>query len=120
MAKLTGILQLQGSVGGLCFVHTREGIIVRAKSSLSRERVRRDPAFARTRENSREFGQVGKAAGLLRRAFFGAAGNALGYKVVNKLVARLYPVMQMDEVSRRGQRSILNGDLRLLEGFEFN
>ncbi len=56
MARNIGIVQISGKVGGLQFFHKNGESFVGLPSNISKERIKSDPAFARTRENNSEFG----------------------------------------------------------------
>ena len=120
MAKLEGILKLRGTIGNMTFSHTEDGIIVSEKSGVSKERIESDPAFIRTRENMAEFSTAGKSAKLLSAAFRSSIPNAKG----KRLFARMHRLMKFalneDLVSLRGLRTVLNGNLGLFAGFNFN
>ena len=56
MAKLKGIIKLEGTLDNLTFYKAKEGYLVKTKGGVSKERIQNDPAFERTRENGSEFG----------------------------------------------------------------
>ena len=91
MPKQTGIIKLKGTIGGISFYKTSDGHLAREKGGVDANRIANDPAFQRTRENGSEFGRAGKGGKVLR-----------------------------DTTNDRGLRTIQDGDLNLLEGFEFN
>ncbi|MFC0773053.1 hypothetical protein [Terrimonas alba] len=59
MAKQIGPFFIRGTIDGICFYKMDGVYYARAKSSLDRKRVKRDPAF---RETMRYAGLLGKAA----------------------------------------------------------
>ena len=120
MAKQTGILKLQGSVGGFTFVKTQDGYIAKEKTSISAKRIASDPAFERTRENNAEFGRAGTAAKLLRNATHSLLQNAKDAKLSPRLTKEMMRVLKADTTSIRGQRNIPDGDISLLLDFDFN
>ena len=79
-----------------------------------------DPAFQRTRENGSEFGRAGKGGKVLRNAIRLLLQNAKDKRVVSRLTKTLVAVTKTDVVNERGLRTLQDGDLGLLEGFEFN
>ncbi|XZF15871.1 hypothetical protein ACTHGU_07020 [Chitinophagaceae bacterium MMS25-I14] len=119
MGKLNGILPIEGTVGNITFAKTANGIIVKQKSSVNARRIAADPAFARTRENNREFGNAGKTGSFLFKALSSVRTKADG-RAMSRLVKRLMQALQADAVSPRGQRTVATGNPALLEGFEFN
>lgn len=62
MAKQSGILPLEGTIGNISFFKTKDGFLARQKGGVSAQRIATDPAFARTRENMAEFTKAGKAS----------------------------------------------------------
>lgn len=76
MAKQKGIIKLEGTIGDITFVKTKDGYIAKEKTGLTGERIANDPAFQRTRENGAEFGRAGKAGKMLRTAFRSLLQNA--------------------------------------------
>ena len=58
MAKQTGIIKLKGKIGDLSFYKTQDGHLAREKGGVDAERIAKDPAFIRTRENGAEFGSL--------------------------------------------------------------
>lgn len=51
MAKLKGILKIEGTLDELTFYKTQDGHLVKTKGGVSAERIANDPNFQRTREN---------------------------------------------------------------------
>jgi len=67
MSKQRGPVYFTGTVDGICYYKMNGKYYARRKSTLSRKRVRRDPAFARTRRNAELLGQASRvAAGVYR------------------------------------------------------
>jgi hypothetical protein len=60
MAKLKGILKIEGTLQDMTFYKTQDGHLVKTKSGVSADRIANDPAFARTRENGTEFANAVK------------------------------------------------------------
>ena len=120
MAKQRGIVKLEGTIGDITFLKTRDGYLAKEKTHISADRIANDPAFRRTRENGAEFGRAGKAGKLLRNAFRASIQSASDAKVVGRLVKSLMAVIKTDTTSDRGLRNIMLGNQNLLLGFEFN
>lgn len=120
MAKQTGIIKLKGTIGGVSFYKSRDGHLAREKGGVDKSRIMSDPAFQRTRENVAEFGRAGVAGKMLRTAFRTLLINASDFRMVSRLTKSMIKVIQEDLVSVRGQRNVLDGELELLRGFEFN
>jgi len=120
MAKQTGIIKLKGTIGGISFYKTADGHLAREKGGVDKNRIQNDPAFQRTRENGSEFGRAGKGGKVLRNAIRVLLQNAKDKRVVSRLTKTLVAVTKTDVVNERGSRTLQDGNLSLLEGFEFN
>ena len=120
MARQDGLIQLTGSVGNLSFYKTQDGYLVRKKGAISGDRVKSDPAFARTRENATEFARAGRAGKLLRTAFRPLLQSHSDNRVTSRLAGAMVKVIKADAINSRGERNVVDGNTALLEGFEFN
>ncbi len=120
MARQTGIIKLKGTIGGISFYKTTDGHLAREKGGVDANRIANDPAFQRTRENGSEFGRAGKGGKLLRNAIRILLQNAKDKRVVSRLTKTLVAVTKTDTTNERGLRTLQDGDLKLLENFEFN
>lgn len=120
MAKQTGIIKLKGTIGGISFYKTGDGHLAREKGGVDKNRIQNDPAFQRTRENGSEFGRAGKGGKVLRNAIRVLLQNAKDKRVVSRLTKDLVAIVKTDTTNERGLRTIQNGNLSLLERFEFN
>lgn len=90
------------------------------KSTTIAQRIANDDNYARTRENMAEFERAVKAGSLLNDAFGEFTAEYSDNKVGNRLTTQLSKVIKADVTNLRGARTILDGDLQLLLGFEFN
>ena len=120
MAKQTGIIKLKGTIGGISFYKTSDGHLAREKGGVDKSRIQNDPAFKRTRENGSEFGRAGKGGKVLRNAIRVLLQNAKDKRVVSRLTKSLVAITKTDTTNERGLRTLQDGNLSLLEGFEFN
>ncbi len=120
MARQKGIFKVTGTLDDVTFYKSKDGYLVREKGGVSAERIATDPAFIRTRENQAEFGRAGKAGKLLRAAFRVLLQNASDDRMVSRLHKEMMRVVKADSTSSRGLRNVLDGELELLQGFEFN
>ncbi|SDX43743.1 hypothetical protein SAMN05444411_105180, partial [Lutibacter oricola] len=120
MAKQTGIIKLKGTIGGISFYKTSDGHLAREKGGVDKSRIANDPAFQRTRENGSEFGRAGKGGKVLRNAIRILLQNAKDKRVVSRLTTDLLKVVKTDTTNARGLRTIQDGVMSSLEGFEFN
>jgi hypothetical protein len=120
MARQKGIIKIDGTIGDITFTKTQDGYIAKQKTSLKGGRIATDPAFQRTRENGAEFGRAGKAGKVLRNAVRTVLQNAKDKRVTARLTGEMMRVIKADATSIRGQRNVLDGELELLQGFDFN
>jgi hypothetical protein len=120
MAKQKGIIKLEGTIGDITFVKTKDGYIAKEKTGLNGDRIATDPAFQRTRENGAEFGRAGKAGKMIRTAFRSLLQNAADSNMTARLTKELIKVIQADATSVRGERNVIDGEAKLLQGFDFN
>lgn len=120
MAKQTGIIKLKGTIGDITFYKTKDGHLARQKGGVDRDRIMNDPKFQRTRENASEFGRAGKASKVLCTAIRPVLNKTQDSRMISRLVKKMMEVIKADVVSTRGQRNVLDGELILLQGFDFN
>lgn len=120
MAKQSGIIKLEGTIGDISFYKSKDGYLARGKGGVDKTRIQSDPSFQRTRENGSEFGRAGIAGRTIRTAFRPLLLNTSDNRVTARLTQKMMEVIQSDSTSARGERNVLNGELKLLMGFEFN
>jgi hypothetical protein len=66
MAKQKGIIKVQGTVGGLTFYQLNGQSLLRESNGPSKDKIKNDPGFKRTRENNQEFAGSAMAGKALR------------------------------------------------------
>jgi len=120
MATQKGVIKLEGAVGDLSFYKKKGKYYARSKGGISADRMKNDPAFARTRENQQEFGRAGKAGKLLRTSLREVIMHAKDSGMSGRLTQQMMKVIQTDSENARGLRTVAQGDIQLLSGFEFN
>ena len=125
MAKLNGILKIEGTLDNLTFYKSADGHMVRTKGGVSKKRIMNDPAFIRTRENGAEFGKSANAGKMLRMAVGSMVFKAKDPKLSSRLLQVMSKIKNLDTVSVRGERNVSEGILTLegqlaLRGFDFN
>ncbi|MGK7391850.1 MAG: hypothetical protein ACNS60_15975 [Candidatus Cyclobacteriaceae bacterium M2_1C_046] len=120
MAKQNGIIKLKGTIGDLTFYKSKDGHMAREKGGIDAQRIARDPAFQRTRENNAEFGRAGKAGKLMRQALRQYLQIASDSRVTSRLTTELLRIVKTDEKNDRGERTVSEGAINLLLGFDFN
>jgi hypothetical protein len=120
MAKQRGMFKVEGTVDEVTFYKSKDGFLLRQKGGVSADRIANDPAFARTRENQQEFARAGRGGKVLRNALRPLLVSTGDRLLVSRLFTAMMKVVKADATSDRGQRNVLDGELELLEGFEFN
>lgn len=108
MAKQIGIFKIEGTLGGLTFYEQNGQHYVRQKSSLSKDQIKHDPNFERTRENNTEFGEASKLTKAMMKAL---QPNVIkGDYWFPKLNAVSYKSVRKDASNIRGQRKLETGN----------
>lgn len=119
--KQKGFGMLVGTHGDMTYyeqkVNGKKEFLARSKGGVSKDRIKNDPNFQRTRENNAEFAMAGEFAKAIRLAF-----NAYSKGTQASLVKILLALAkQKDTTSDRGARSVANvTDFSDLRGFAFN
>lgn len=120
MPKQKGVFKLRGKMDDFSFYQSKDGYIVRMRGGVDGERIKKDPAFARTRENGNEFGRAAVYGKLLRTALRSVVSKVKDGRATGRLHRQMVKVIQSDMINARGLRSLSNGDISLLKGFDFN
>lgn len=125
MAKQKGMYKLKGTIGDVSFYKTKYGYIAREKTEISAERIAKDPAFKRTRENGQEFGSIIRSGKLLRDAIAPLLSAASDNRTQNRITELMAALKRLDVTSPRGKRHVGVGindpaAVSLLKGFQFN
>ena len=125
MARLKGLLKIEGTLDNLTFYKTQDGHLVKTKSGVSGQRIATDPNFQRTRENGSEFGSSASAGKLLRNAVRNLMMNASDNRVTSRITQIMTQIKNYDATSVRGERNVGVGiadpmGVALLKGFDFN
>ena len=125
MAKLKGILKIEGTLQDMTFYKTQDGHLVKTKSGVSADRIANDPNFQRTRENGSEFGSAATAGKVLRNSVRTLMMNAADNRITSRLTQVMTQIKNYDTTSLRGDRTVAIGivdpaALALLIDFDFN
>lgn len=120
MARQDSIIGIDGTLGNLTF-YKREGkALVKRKSSVSKDRIYRDPVFKRTRENMSEFGGCSTVAKALRVGLGGVSRLMVGADMCGRL-NKTMKLINSHSSGTRGKRGIeISKNSNKLVGFEFN
>jgi len=125
MAKNRSLIKIEGTLDDLTFYKGKDGYLVRTKGGVSKNRIKNDPAFARTRENGTEFGHIAKSGKLVRRSIIDLLSDVKDSSVTARLTKVMGDVKNADLTSARGDRQVAVGlttapGKALLKGFDFN
>jgi hypothetical protein len=120
MATQDHAFPMKGTIGKITLLGTKDGHLAKENRPISAERLAKDPQFARTRENMKEFGTAGKAAQLLRQSLSGLFRKFGDKRVTSRLVKVLMSVIKSDRTNERGFRNVTDGNVALVEKFELN
>jgi len=125
MAKLKGIIKIEGTLQDMTFYKTQDGHLVKTKSGVSGNRIANDAAFARTRENGAEFGSSAKAGKMVRDCFRVLMQSASDNRVTSRVTQLMSRIQREDKTSPRGQRNVTTGIVtiegqNLMKSFNFN
>ncbi len=125
MAKYSSLFKVEGTLGEVNFYKSEDGYRMRTKGGVSKQRIERDPAFARTRENNQEFSNSAKSGKVLRQSIIDMLADAKDSKLASRLTKQMTIVKNFDVTSVRGSRTLAVGILTpdgkaALIGFDFN
>jgi len=120
MAKNNSFIKLEGTLDGLTFYEKDGENFVKTKSTINKNRIQNDPAFARTRENMQEFGGAAKVGKAYREAF-GSIVKLMGDTYIASRLAGAMKRINRNGAGLRGQRDFdIVGNADLLVGFNFD
>lgn len=114
MAKQTGVIKIEGTVGNLTFYTTKDGAFVREKTKA------REITNDRVKENMQEFAKAASAGALVRKTFATIINDIKDTYLIRRLSQELAQVIKSDKVNPRGFRRVPDGNIELLNGFELN
>lgn len=114
------LLSLFGDIRGVTIYNTANGYKIRGKGGVDGRRIKKDPNYARTRENYSEFGRAARSGQLFRSAFRGYVSEIADNRLTARVQAAMLKAMREDDTHRRGERTMQDGSPELLEGLEFN
>ncbi|UAB81231.1 hypothetical protein INR76_00295 [Marixanthomonas sp. SCSIO 43207] len=126
MGRQSSFLKIEGNIEGLSFYKGADGVYyVRSKGGIDKNRIKKDPAFKRTRENGAEFGHVATSGKQFRRAIQNLLFDVKDRTRIPRLMRTLSLVKNQDATSNRGERKVGIGmqtpeGKALFNHFEFN
>lgn len=119
MAKNIGLIKISGKVGDLQFFKKGGNAYVKLSSSIDKNRIMKDPAFKRTRENMSEFGGSATTSRLIREKLV-PVQHLIETGLHTRLTAMLRDIISLN-TGIRGKRPIeFSVHKDQLEGFELN
>lgn len=121
MSKQTGIIKLEGNLGGISFYKSDGKHLARVAAGPSKERIATDANFRRTRENNKEFGGSAKAGRALRLSMGQLLQTMASSRLTAKLTAVFKSINLKATTGTRGKRPItLSANRAMLKNIEFN
>jgi hypothetical protein len=120
MARQKGAIGLSGKLGDLEFFSRNGKFHVRKAREFDINKFRNDIAFKRVRENISEFRTVATAAKFLRAQLDVMVKKVKDPSQNQRIRNALRRVLKSDTSHPRGMRTVADGDLNLLKGFELS
>ena len=125
MAKFDGIFEIKGTLQGMSFYKSKDGMMIRKKGGIDKSRIKNDPAFQRTRENGTEFAHNAKMGQLMRKSVANLLSLAKDYRVSSRMSQAMSRIKNFDFTSPRGERKVWiwiesPEGKQSLRGFDFN
>ncbi|HBS86926.1 MAG: hypothetical protein A2W91_12915 [Bacteroidetes bacterium GWF2_38_335] len=120
MSTQKSLIKLEGNMGGISFYYSDGKFLARMANGPTKDRIEKDPAFKRTRENNMEFGGAAKAAKSFRRALSGILQSMADSRLTARLT-KLFKMINLKGAGKRGQRIIeLTANRDILANFNLN
>src|SRR5690554_5733160 len=106
MARQKGIIKLTGKIGDLSFYKSKDGYLAREKGGVDGERIKKDPAFARARDNGGEFGVAASPGKHLRDVLRRLVMRAADKRVPSGITGLMSDIRKLDATTGRVKRSV--------------
>ena len=120
MSKQTGLIRLDGSIGGISFYKLNGEDLAKVSNGPKKERILSEPAFQRTRENNSEFGGSASSAKSMRLSLATVLQTMADSRLTSRLT-KLFKEINLKGAGTRGQRPIVvSGNRTMLENLDFN
>jgi hypothetical protein len=125
MGKISSDGKIPKRIGDFVTYPLNGDCIIRRKSGFTQKGMAYDPKYTKSRENSKEFGAVSRLCKVVRIALKEILPKSNNLAVCNRLTAVMQKIMNCDETSERGNRSLKNGfktakGKALFAGYDFN
>lgn len=112
MAIIDSKGRLHGKLGNVVYRTVGKTAIVQSKAGEVKQ-------TAATKQSAMEFGLASNCSKIIRTAFFPLTYTADG-GMINRLNGAVLKCIKNSENQKRGERDLHDGDLKFLEGFQFN
>jgi len=120
MNRQSGPIMIQATLGDITYYKRNGVFLVKRKSAVSRTRLKNSPQYAVFRQHQKDFSTAASGGKLIRYAFKDLVAPVADSYCVSRMTTHVLKVIQSDASNPVGERRILNGNLDLLTGFEFN
>jgi hypothetical protein len=121
MAKQSGLVKISGNIDDLTFSKTKDGHLVRKRGKVvTKDEIANGKQYARVRENMSEFTRATEAARLFRATFNDSMAYCVDKTLISRSATAMMSVLSSDPISDRGERSVMNGNAKLLKDFLLN
>ena len=112
MAKVTGIIKLEGMIDDMIFYKDqgRKKLVKKKQQKfVTPEMFHNSPNFKKVRDHGKEFGQAGKKAAIFRRLVYDFNENAKDYSYPGRVTKLLLEIIKEDTVQEAGARILAQG-----------
>ncbi len=113
MATQEGIIRLSGTLGELVF-YTRK------KKEIVRQKAKPYELSETSKKAGKDFGEASKNAAYIRKAFAKGVQSYGDDHLINRLNKQMMLVFNAIPKTKQGHKKLIDGNLNLLNGFEFN
>jgi len=123
MARQKGHIKYEGTIGDIRHFKIKgsKGHFAGLIGGPTAEQIKKDPKFARTRENMSEFSGSASIAKSVRVAFSELVKNIADPRLAGRLTGIMNKISKEDTSNKRGQRSFLLSQFsNSLQGLNFN
>ena len=128
MAKVTGIVKLEGMIDDMIFYKDQDGnnlVKLKHQKFVTPEMFHNSPNFKKVRDHGKEFGHAGKMTGIFRRLVFQFNEQAKDYSFQGRTTKLFLEIIKEDSKNEPGTRTLVQGMKEeevayYLEGFEGN
>lgn len=113
MAIQNGIIKINGQLGDLVFYKRGNTDVVRQKAAHKQQ-------TEASKKSSRDFGTASRNAAYIRKAFAPLVKLYAYGDLLNRLNKRFIEIFKTIPAEQAGNKKLIDGDITLLRGFEFN